>query len=84
MIRMLVSLDEAEYELAKKEAKALGISVAEFVRRSIPQIFLQPPINPGCVAWGWLRLEIRSPAGANPLMTWSVASRIEAYVDTAA
>jgi hypothetical protein len=41
MIWMLVSLDEAEYELAKKEAKALGISVAEFVRRSIPQIFLQ-------------------------------------------
>jgi hypothetical protein len=37
MIRTLVTLDEAEYELAKKEAKALGISVAEFVRRSIRQ-----------------------------------------------
>jgi hypothetical protein len=35
MIRTLVTLDEAEYELAKKEAKTLGISVAEFVRRSI-------------------------------------------------
>jgi hypothetical protein len=35
MIRTLVTLDEAEYELAKKEARALGISVAEFVRRFI-------------------------------------------------
>ena len=30
-----VSLDEKDYELAKKEARALGISVAEFVRRAI-------------------------------------------------
>jgi hypothetical protein len=37
MIRTLVSLDEREYKLAKKEAKALGISVAEFIRRSIQQ-----------------------------------------------
>jgi hypothetical protein len=28
-------LDEREYSLAKKEAKALGISVAEFVRRAV-------------------------------------------------
>lgn len=35
MFRTLVTLDEAEYELVKKEARALGISVAEFVRRSI-------------------------------------------------
>lgn len=37
MIRTQVSLDPAEYKLAKKEAKALGISVAEFVRRSVRQ-----------------------------------------------
>ncbi len=37
MIRIQVSLDEQEYILAKKEAKALGISVAEFVRRAIRQ-----------------------------------------------
>lgn len=37
MIRTQVSLDKREYALAKKEAKALGISVAEFVRRSIRQ-----------------------------------------------
>jgi len=35
MIRTQVSLDEREYALAKKEAKALGIPVAEYVRRAI-------------------------------------------------
>lgn len=35
MVRTLVTLDEAQYKLAKKEARALGISVAEFVRRAI-------------------------------------------------
>jgi hypothetical protein len=35
MIRTQVSLDKNEYALAKKEAKALGISIAEFVRRAI-------------------------------------------------
>lgn len=35
MIRTQVSLDKREYTLAKKEAKALGISVAEFVRRAV-------------------------------------------------
>ena len=37
MIRTQVSLDSEEYKLAKQEAKALGISVAEFVRRSVRQ-----------------------------------------------
>jgi hypothetical protein len=35
MIRTQVSLDAREYALAKKEARALGISVAEFVRRAL-------------------------------------------------
>ena len=35
MIRTQVSLDEKEYVQAKKEARALGISVAEYVRRAI-------------------------------------------------
>lgn len=35
MIRTQVSLDRHEYTLAKKEARALGISVAEYVRRAI-------------------------------------------------
>ena len=35
MIRTQVSLDEQDYKLAKKEAAALGISLAEYVRRAI-------------------------------------------------
>jgi hypothetical protein len=35
MIRTQITLDKTEYALAKKEAKSLGISVAEFVRRAI-------------------------------------------------
>jgi len=35
MIRTQVSLDKNEYILAKKQARSLGISVAEFVRRAV-------------------------------------------------
>jgi hypothetical protein len=35
MIRTQVSLDAKEYELTRKQAKALGISIAEFVRRAV-------------------------------------------------
>lgn len=35
MIRTQISLDPQEYALVKREAKALGISIAEFVRRAI-------------------------------------------------
>ena len=35
MIRTQISLDKNEYDLAKKQAAALGISVAEFVRRAV-------------------------------------------------
>jgi len=35
MIRTQISLDEHEYGLAKKEAEALGISVAELIRRAL-------------------------------------------------
>jgi hypothetical protein len=35
MIRTQISLDAREYALAKKEASALGVSVAEFVRRAL-------------------------------------------------
>ena len=37
MTRTQISLDEREYLLAKKEARALGISLAEFVRRAVRQ-----------------------------------------------
>ena len=38
MIRIQVSLDEEEYRLVKQEASALGISIAEFVRRAVRQM----------------------------------------------
>jgi hypothetical protein len=38
MIRTQVSLDEQDYKWAKKEAAALGISVAEYVRRAIRRV----------------------------------------------
>ena len=38
MIRTQVSLDEHEYAAAKAEARSLGISVAEFVRRAIREV----------------------------------------------
>ncbi len=41
MIRTQVSLDERDYAQAKEEAKALGISVAELVRRAIRAVL--PP-----------------------------------------
>ena len=35
MVRMQISLNEQEYTLARKQAKKLGISVAELVHRAI-------------------------------------------------
>lgn len=35
MIRTQVSLDRHEYAMAKAEARALGISAAEFIRRAV-------------------------------------------------
>jgi len=49
MIRTQVSLDEREYALAKREAAALGISVAELVRRAVRQVI--PPQGGG----PWMR-----------------------------
>jgi hypothetical protein len=37
MIRTQISVDKQEYALMKNEAKALGISVAELVRRAVRQ-----------------------------------------------
>jgi hypothetical protein len=48
MIRTLVTLDETEYKLAKKEARSLGISVAEFVRRAVSKSL---PLNGADKPW---------------------------------
>jgi hypothetical protein len=42
MIRTQISLNRDEYAAAKAEAKALGIPVAEFVRRAVREA-LPPP-----------------------------------------
>ncbi|MCU1339428.1 MAG: hypothetical protein JWO19_5009 [Bryobacterales bacterium] len=52
MIRTQISLDAKEYALARREAKALGISVAEFVRRAIRD---QLPSNGGRGSGAWMR-----------------------------
>jgi len=49
VIRIQVSFDEQDYALAKKEAAALGISLAEFVRRAIRRV-LPPSAKPA-----WMR-----------------------------
>ena len=49
MIRTQVSLDEQEYALAKKQASALGISIAEYVRRAIRETL------PAAGAGPWMR-----------------------------
>jgi hypothetical protein len=49
MIRTQVSLDKYEYELAKAQAAALGISVAEFIRRAIRDQLAVPQEGP------WMR-----------------------------
>ena len=38
MIRTQVSLDKNEYDLAKMQAAALGISLAEFIRRAVREL----------------------------------------------
>lgn len=43
MIRTQISLDEHEYELVKKQARALGISTAELVRRAVRDML--PPVE---------------------------------------
>ncbi len=35
MIRTQISLDPAEYERVKEQARALGISIAEVIRRAV-------------------------------------------------
>jgi ribbon-helix-helix CopG family protein len=45
MIRTQISLDEGDYKLVKKESRARGISIAEFVRRAVREQ-LPPAASP--------------------------------------
>ena len=49
MIRTQISLDAHEYELARKEAEARGISIAEFVRQAVRDKLPADTANP------WMR-----------------------------
>ena len=49
MIRTQISLSEEEYRLAKREAKRLGISLAEFFRRALGAML------PSKVGKPWMR-----------------------------
>jgi Ribbon-helix-helix protein, copG family len=46
MIRTQISLDEQEYKLAKAQAAALGISLAELIRRAIRKQLPVPEEGP--------------------------------------
>jgi hypothetical protein len=35
MLRTQISIDQQEYDLAKIQAKAMGVSLAEFIRRAV-------------------------------------------------
>jgi hypothetical protein len=49
MIRTQISLDPHEYALARKEAEARGISIAEFVRQAVRDKLPVPNSKP------WMR-----------------------------
>ena len=51
MIRTQVSLDEPMYKEAKREARRLGISFAELVRRALAQVMG----DPAAVKEPWMR-----------------------------
>lgn len=49
MIRTQISLSEAEYQAARKEAERLGISLAELLRRSLRSLLPDDQTRP------WMR-----------------------------
>ncbi len=49
MVRTQISLSEQEYKAAKSEAKRLGISLAELLRRSLRQVLPSDESKP------WMR-----------------------------
>ena len=54
VIRTQVSLEQTDYKLAKKEARALGISFAELVRRVVRQSLpnqQEPAAGPPQARW---------------------------------
>jgi hypothetical protein len=56
MVRAQISFAEAEYELIRKEALTLGISLAEFVRRAVRDKLPVPGDAPWDAVWGFGRI----------------------------
>jgi hypothetical protein len=59
MIRTQISLSEAEYEAAKREAARLGISLAELLRRSLRTMLPSDETKP------WMRYAGMIESGDN-------------------
>ncbi|MGH9721762.1 MAG: ribbon-helix-helix protein, CopG family [Bryobacteraceae bacterium] len=74
MIRTQVSLDQHEYKLAKAAARALGISVAEFVRRAVRDAL--PPRGEG----SWMKFAGLVETG-NPRSSQSVDEIVYGHKD---
>jgi hypothetical protein len=65
MIRTQISLDPTEYSLAQKQAQAMGISVAEFVRRAIRDHLALPSHAPWMKYAGFV--ESRDPRSSESI-----------------
>ena len=74
MLRTQVSLDVQDYKLAKQEARALGISVAEYVRRAIRSA-LPPTGQPS-----WMRYAGLVDSG-NPRSSQSIDEIVYGHKD---
>ncbi len=65
MIRTQISLSEMEYDAAKREARRLGISMAELLRRSLRTVLPADPSKP------WMRyagmIETGDPASSQKI-----------------
>ena len=82
MIRTQISLDKHEYDLAKIQAAALGISLAEFIRRAVREHL---PVR-GEGAWmkyaGFVATGLFSvnPSGFTPAKTEMMASTLRSAI----
>ena len=74
MIRTQISLDEQDYNLAKAEAKLLGISLAEFVRRTLRDAL---PVNTDAP---WMRFAGMVESG-DPLSSQKIDEIIYGHKD---
>src|SRR5260370_24550182 len=68
----------------RRKLRPLGSQLPSSSGDLFARIFLSAPRRHGCGTRGSFKLEILNRAQANPSTIWSMAPRIEAYVDTAA